>query len=118
MTLTIAEHLANLPARERRNFILSELQRKSRIKVIFSGVEVKELRSLVDRLNQVIDEMEQEESDDLLCESEKEKLQRTTSMLKDLNIKYFKDGKSWSGKGRRPPEFKGLSLPALQNYRV
>src|SRR5690606_1891009 len=115
---TIAEHLANLPARERRNFILSELQRKSRIRVIFSGVEVKELKSLVSRLNQVIDEMEQDENVDDLCESERERLQRTASMLKGLNIKYFKDGKPWSGKGRRPTEFKGLSLPALQNYRV
>ncbi|MND15763.1 hypothetical protein D3C80_59940 [compost metagenome] len=125
-----------LSASERREIVISELKRKSRVLILMRGLPLHELREIIDRLEAVYVELEVEqksrEEQNRIKRAEAEKiiddmnargvdidyLNEIISKSELENVKYIKDGVPWSGQGRRPDVFKGLGLAELERYRV
>ncbi|HFZ8522884.1 H-NS family histone-like protein [Aeromonas caviae] len=126
-----------LSASERREIVISELKRKSRVLLLMRGLPLHEFREIIDRLEAVYVEMEidhkNREEHDRIKRAEAEKIlsdmsargvdidylnEVVISKSEPDNVKYIKDGVPWSGQGRRPDVFKGLGLAELERYRV
>lgn len=131
------EVLPTLSAAERRELIIAELKRKSRIRTLLRGISLDEVREIIDRMAGVLNELEEEYKK--REEDEKEKRVQAERIMNDMescgvdisllnemftsksepdNAKYSKDGVSWSGQGRRPDAFKGLGAVELERYRI
>lgn len=120
-----------LPASTRRELVLSELKRKNSIRTLFRNVPPDEIGAIIERLQGVREEVmmaqraEKPQRDkyhkELLSQAIKgglEPKQIEALLLKRESSQYYKDGRFWSGKGRRPVPFSGLSLKELESYRV
>ncbi len=126
-----------LTAAERRELIIAELKRKSRIRTLLRGLPLDEVREIIDRMKGVLNELEEEYKK--REEEEREKRAQAARIMSDMkscgvdinllnemftsksepdNTKYLKDGVSWSGQGRRPDAFKGLGAVELERYRI
>lgn len=129
-----------LTVNDRRDVVLSELKRKSKIRTIFKECPSSEMEEMLVRLKSVYEEKLAEEA---LHKEKQEKLQRKAQnilmemeeqgidveLLREMQlkqhsltaelpkVKYIKDGATWSGLGRRPTPFKGLSDFELEKYR-
>jgi DNA-binding protein H-NS len=131
------EELSTLSAAERRELIIAELKRKSRIRTLLRGLPLDEVREIIDRMKGVLNELEEEYKK--REEEEKEKRSHAERIMSDMescgvdlsllnemftsksepdNAKYSKDGVPWSGQGRRPEAFKGLGAVELERYRI
>ncbi|HGS4434380.1 TPA: H-NS family nucleoid-associated regulatory protein [Vibrio cholerae] len=131
------EEFSTLSAAERRELIIAELKRKSRIRTMLRGLPLDEVREIIDRMKGVFNELEEEYKK--REEEEKEKRAQAERIMSDMescgvdisllnemftnksepdNAKYSKDGVSWSGQGRRPDAFKGLGAVELERYRI
>ncbi|MFC6674034.1 hypothetical protein [Marinobacterium aestuariivivens] len=132
--------IRNLNVNQRRDLVVSELKRKSKIRAIFKDCPVSELSSILERMQAVFEERIQEDEEKAAREAvlmekaqsvfqvmaekgidietlrEIQKQQDTTSAIHP-KVKYIKDGVPWSGQGRRPAPFKGLSDFDLEKYR-
>ncbi|AYM89021.1 MAG: DNA-binding protein [Rheinheimera sp.] len=134
------KNVDGLTTNQRRDVVLSELKRKSKIRTIFKDCEASEIKEILDRIESVFEEKYAEET---LKKQNHEKMQeRAQSILSEMEekgidmellqelqfkkdslsvpppkVKYMKDGASWSGLGRRPTPFKGLSDYELEKYR-
>ena len=132
----------NLALNHKRELIVAEFKRKHKVRAIFRDFPVDELSEIVDRLKGVLDERVKEEEERKAKEAEKQA--RARSILQDMEsqgidfqvlqevrdqqnqqrsggsskTKYIKDGVSWTGHGRRPAPFKGLSDFELEKHRV
>ncbi|EGA8339571.1 H-NS family nucleoid-associated regulatory protein [Edwardsiella piscicida] len=129
--------ISQLSVGERRELVIAELKRKHRIRTLFKGLPVSEVREIIERMQGVCDELEVE------CkrreEDEKERRSRAEKIMNDMissgvdieflsevftsksegsNAKYVKDGITWSGYGRRPEAFKGLTDIELERFRI
>lgn len=125
---------------QRRFFIVPEFKRKSRVRTIFRDVSARELEEILGRIQEVLAEKKAEEAK--RDEEDSQRMERASKILKemdeqgvDLNIlqelmaqppentssgakvRYIKDGVPWSGMGRRPEAFKGLSDLDLERFR-
>lgn len=128
----------NLSSSQRRDLVFSELKRKSRLRVIFKDCPFSEMEEIFERFKAVLDERRQEEQErdarDVRLAKEAQSILGKMAekgididVLTDLHekgvgglntkVKYIKDGVTWSGKGRRPQPFKGLSDYELERYR-
>lgn len=133
------ECIRNLTISQRRELVFSELKRKSKIRIIFKDCPVSDMSEMLERFRSVLNERIQEEEEkaereallkkdaqhilsemaekgidvDLLREVQ----QQGSSTDSSSKVKYVKDGSTWTGKGRRPPPFKGLSDYELEKYR-
>ncbi|EGR0592440.1 MULTISPECIES: H-NS family nucleoid-associated regulatory protein [Gammaproteobacteria] len=131
------EEFSTLSAAERRELIIAELKRKSRIRTLLRGLPLDEVREIIDRMKGVLNELEEEYKK--REEEEKEKRVQAERIMSDMescgvdinllnemytsksepdNAKYSKDGASWSGQGRRPDAFKGLGHVELERFRI
>ncbi|NHB63600.1 H-NS family histone-like protein [Photorhabdus sp. RW14-46] len=131
------EELSTLSAAERRELIIAELKRKSRIRTLLRGLPLDEVREIIDRMKGVLIELEEEYRK--REEEEREKRAQAERIMSDMescgvdisllnemfssksepdNAKYSKDGVFWSGQGRRPDVFKGLGAVELERYRI
>ncbi|ATW30867.1 DNA-binding protein (plasmid) [Candidatus Williamhamiltonella defendens] len=131
------EEFSALTAAERRELIIAELKRKSRIRTLLRGLPLDEVREIIDRMEGVLNELEEEYKK--REEAEKEKRDQAKRIMSDMescgvdinllnemftcksepdNAKYSKDGVPWSGQGRRPDAFKGLGPVELERYRI
>lgn len=54
------EALSTLSAAERRELIIAELKRKSRIRTLLRGLSLDEVREMIDRMTGVLNELEEE----------------------------------------------------------
>lgn len=132
----------NLSLNRKRELIVAEFKRKHKVRSIFRDFPVDELSEIVDRLKGVLDERIKEEAEREAKEAEKQA--RARLILQDMEnqgidfevlqqvrdqqsqhhaggsskTKYIKDGVSWTGQGRRPAPFKGLSDFELEKHRV
>ncbi|MDL4241383.1 DNA-binding protein [Salmonella enterica] len=130
------DEFSTLSAAERREVIIAELKRKSRIRTLLRGLPLDEVRGIIDRMTGVLNELEGEYKK--REEDEKEKRAQAERIMNDMescgvdigllnemftsksepdNAKYSKDGVSWSGQGRRPDAFKGLGGVELARSR-
>jgi len=125
---------------QRRFFIVPEFKRKSRVRTIFRDVSARELEEILGRIQEVLAEKKAEEAK--RDEEDSQRMERASKILKemdeqgvDLNtlqelmaqppentssgakVRYIKDGVPWSGMGRRPEAFKGLSDLDLERFR-
>lgn len=130
--------VSNLTVHQRRKLILSELKRKSRVRTIFRDLSVEELTEILERVQDVLAERIQEEKE--RAEREAAIKEKAVSILKEMEekgvdiktlkeiqdqrdstsgskVRYVKDGATWTGQGRRPAAFKGLSDLELEKYR-
>lgn len=130
--------IGNLTVHQRRELILSELKRKSRVRTIFRDLSVEELTDILERVKDVLAERVEEEKE--RAEREAAIKERAVSILKEMEatgvdiktlkeiqerlesaggskVRYVKDGATWSGQGRRPAAFKGLTDLELEKYR-
>lgn len=130
--------VSNLSVHQRRELILSEFKRKSRVRTIFRDLSVEELAEILERVQDVLAERVQEEKE--RAEKEAVIMEKAVSILKDMEakgvdiktlkeiqeqrestsgskVRYVKDGATWTGQGRRPAPFKGLSDLELEKYR-
>lgn len=129
----------NLTVHQRRDLVLSVLKRKSRVRTIFADVSVEELKEILERLEGVLEEKIVEDKE--RAEKDAARIEKSISILREMEelgvdietlkkvksqqeltrsgakVKYVKDGSSWSGQGRRPAAFKGLSDIELEQYR-
>lgn len=131
------EEFSALTAAERRELIIAELKRKSRIRTLLRGLPLGEVRDIIDRMKGVLNEFEdeyqkrEEEEKERRIQAEKIMSQMETcgvdiQLLNEMftnksepdNAKYSKDGVTWSGQGRRPDAFKGLGAVELERYRI
>lgn len=131
------EEFSTLSAAERRELIIAELKRKSRIRTLLRGLPLDEVREIIDRMKGVLNELEEEYKK--REEEEKEKRAQAQRIMSDMescgvdinllnvmyasksepdNAKYSKDGATWSGQGRRPDAFKGLNPVELERCRI
>lgn len=131
------EEFSTLSAAERRELIIAELKRKSRIRTLLRGLPLDEVREIIDRMKGALNELEEEYKK--REEEEKEKRVQAERIMSDMescgvdinllnemytsksepdNAKYSKDGASWSGQGRRPDAFKGLGHVELERFRI
>ena len=130
--------VSNLAIHQRRELILSEFKRKSRVRTIFRDLSVEELTEILERVQDVLAERIQEEKE--RAEREAAIKEKAVSILKEMEekgvdiktlkeiqgqrdstsgskVRYVKDGATWTGQGRRPAAFKGLSDLELEKYR-
>ncbi|KTA87520.1 DNA-binding protein (plasmid) [Aeromonas salmonicida subsp. salmonicida] len=129
--------LINLSASERRELVISELKRKHRVLILMRGIPLHEFREIIERLEAVYSELESDQKNrdelDKIRRAEAEKIiidmnargvdiqylnEVIVGKSESDNAKYIKDGVPWSGQGRRPDVFKGLSAVELERYRV
>lgn len=129
--------LINLSASERRELVISELKRKHRVLILMRGIPLHEFREIIERLEAVYSELESDQKNrdelDKIRRAEAEKIiidmnargvdiqylnEIIVGKSESDNAKYIKDGVPWSGQGRRPDVFKGLSAVELERYRV
>lgn len=54
------EEFSTLSAAERRELIIAELKRKSRIRTLLRGLPLDEVREIIDRMKGVLNELEEE----------------------------------------------------------
>ncbi|WP_338271044.1 DNA-binding protein, partial [Escherichia coli] len=108
------EEFSTLSAAERRELIIAELKRKSRIRTLLRGLPLDEVREIIDRMKGVLNELEEEYKK--REEEEKEKRAQAERIMSDMescgvdinllnemytsksepdNAKYSKDGVSW-----------------------
>lgn len=133
------KYIKLMTANQRREVVLSELKRKNKIKTLFKDCSVAEMSDIIERLQSFLEEKKIEENERFAREDELRKeaqaildemMQKgiNVELLKDLQqqaeqnstgskVKYVKDGLTWSGQGRRPTPFKGLSDYELEKYR-
>jgi DNA-binding protein H-NS len=121
-----------LSASERREVVISELKRKSRVLLLMRGLPLHEFREIINRPEAVYVELEidhkNREEHDRIKRAEAEKIlsdmsargvdidylnEVVISKSEPDNVKYIKDGVPWSGQGRRPDVFKGLGLTVI-----
>ena len=126
-----------LSASERREIVISELKRKSRVLLLMRGLPLHEFREIIERLEAVYSELESDQKNrdelDKIRRAEAEKIiidmnargvdiqylnEIIVGKSESDNAKYIKDGVPWSGQGRRPDVFKGLGAVELERYRV
>ncbi len=67
------EEFSTLSAAERRELIIAELKRKSRIRTLLRGLPLDEVREIIDRMKGVLNELEEE------YKSEKKKKRKASS---------------------------------------
>jgi DNA-binding protein H-NS len=131
--------ITNLSVTQRRELLFSEFKRKSRIRALFKDCPVPDMTEMLDRFTAVLDERVQEENEKAAKEAELQ--EHAKSILDDMakkgididklkeiqqganafggsKAKYLKDGVTWTGQGRRPQPFKGLSDLELEKHRV
>lgn len=132
------ECIKNLSVTQRRDLVFSEFKRKSKIRIIFKDCPISDMAEMLERFKAVLDERiaEEEEKAARDAELKKEAENILSEMaLKGINVellkevqlgysgsavakaKYVKDGITWTGQGRRPAPFKGLSDYELEKYR-
>lgn len=134
------ECIMNLTVTQRRELVLSEFKRKSRIRIIFKDCPVSDMTEMLERFKSVLDERIAEEEEKAAREAELKKDAESiliemaekgidVDLLREVQqgqsstspgtakVKYVKDGATWSGQGRRPAPFKGLSDYELERYR-
>lgn len=134
------EYIKNLTVAQRRDLVFSELKRKSKIRIIFKDCPISDMADMLERFKSIFDERIAEEekkaakdaeirkeAESILTEMEKKGI--NVELLKELQqqqsssgnavskVKYVKDGTTWTGQGRRPAPFKGLSDYELERYR-
>lgn len=129
----------DLTLSEKREIVFAELKLKKQIRALFRVVSVEEMEEMASRFQSVVDEMRLEEAK-MALESEKARLEkegRIDEVLSQIDLsgvdleslvkvarskktraKYYKDGHFWTGLGRRPLAFKGLTSAELEKYRV
>ncbi|MGL4515138.1 MAG: hypothetical protein ACRCUH_00370 [Shewanella sp.] len=129
----------NISSEMRRDIVISELKRKSKVRKILKGLSLNEIREIVSRMQEVLIEYElifqHKAAESIRKRDIAEKIITRLSdadvdktVLNDLITKlhdvssdkavYMKDGVKWCGKGRRPIVFKGLSQIELEFYRM
>lgn len=132
---------AALNLQQLRNLVITELKRKSRVRLLLRDCSSDEISDMGDRLLAIAEERRSEErAAELHLESIKTSVGELQESLKanpglskrlaeaftDVNgegmekaaAKYFRDGVYWSGRGRRPKKFVGLSKLELEKYRI
>jgi DNA-binding protein H-NS len=125
---------------QRRELVFSELKRKNKIRTIFKDCDVSEIKEIFERFKAVYEERLEEEAlkkkkdeelkkeaQSILNEMEEKginvellrelQMKQNPSSVPAAKVKYIKDGATWSGQGRRPLAFKGLSDFELEKYR-
>ena len=134
------ECIRNLTVAQRRELVFSELKRKRKIRIIFKDCPVSDMAEMLERFKSVLDERIAEEEEKAAKDAELKKEAENilsemaqkgidVELLKELQqqqgssgtaaskVKYVKDGTTWTGQGRRPAPFKGLSDYELEKYR-
>lgn len=132
------ECIQNLTVTQRRELVFSEFKRKSKIRIIFKDCPVSDMSEMLDRFKAVLEERIQEEeekaareaflkkeAESILTDMAKKgidvellrEIQQGSSSATSAKVKYIKDGITWTGQGRRPAPFKGLSDYELEKYR-
>lgn len=122
----------------RRELVFSELKRKSKIRIIFKDFPVADMAEILERFKSVLNERITEEEERIANDSELKKsaenilsemaergidvellkeLQQQRGYFASSRVRYVKDGATWTGLGRRPAPFKGLSDYELEKYR-
>lgn len=128
--------ISTLSVHQRRELILAEFKRKSRVRTIFRDVPIHEFRDIVSRLTDLLDERVREEEERAVADEARRAIAMTAlkdlqeqgidfNMLKEVQeqsspgaqARYVKDGVPWTGQGRRPAPFKGLSALQLERFR-
>lgn len=71
------EEFSTLSAAERRELIIAELKRKSRIRTLLRGLPLDEVREIIDRMKGVLNELEEE------YKSEKKKKKKSELRLSE-----------------------------------
>lgn len=122
--------------------VLAVLKRKNKIKYVCQDLTLIELKNVISRLQELYDERAEEESKNAELRNEQSRLTMgKLSELLDEGIEldfieqmiaekkdnstndesqtiYEKDGVGWSGRGRRPKVFQGLSPAELEQFRI
>ena len=132
--------ISQLTLEEKQLHILADFKRVSTVRLLFQGCAIEDLRDYYERFTQYMAEREEQEKQLQKRRAEKEAKAREIladmeekdidlSFLADVadtplsgrsarNYKYEKDGKRWTGVGRRPEEFKNLTGTQLERYRI
>ncbi|WP_369793165.1 DNA-binding protein [Xenorhabdus sp. NBAII XenSa04] len=76
------EEFSTLSAAERRELIIAELKRKSRIRTLLRGLPLDEVREIIDRMKGVLNELEEEYRK--REEEEKEKRAQAKRIMSDM----------------------------------
>ncbi|EMJ7066849.1 DNA-binding protein [Salmonella enterica] len=76
------EEFSTLSAAERRELIIAELKRKSRIRTLLRGLPLDEVREIIDRMKGVLNELEEEYKK--REEEEKEKRAQAERIMSDM----------------------------------
>lgn len=127
-----------MPLSKKRELIFSEFRRKHRITNLFRECPFDELKDMVDRFQQVYEErlklekekeaerrIKEEKVRAILKQMEEEGVEfdalakiREQLLVESGRYKFVKDGALWTGQGRRPAPFKGLSPAELEHFRI
>jgi DNA-binding protein H-NS len=128
----------NFSVSKRRELIFSEFKRRNKLRVIFKDCPVGDMSEMLERFEAIHKERLEEErlknKEEYNLQIEAEKILKNMEeqgidlgFLKDIKekmsrseiakVKYVKGGVTWSGQGRRPAPFKGLSDIELERFR-